>query len=334
MSLTLLEPIIVNTAATFTFANANVTANLGAGNITITGVYSGNGNGLTNIPGGNVTGTVANSTFATTAGTVTTNAQPNITSVGLLSSLSVGPNSSVTLTGTSGFVRANAIQGIDGVAALYPAYNGVTGAAGVVSNLTVGIGASGSITANGNVTANFYIGNGSSLSSITGSNVTGQVGNALVAGTVYTNAQPNITSVGTLTSLAVSGNANFSNTTSLQQTTEVIAPLTGATGTVTHDFLTGSVFYHTSISANFLPNFTNVPTTNDRVTIVSLILNQGATAYVPNTSNIQIAGSNVAVKWIGGTPPEGTASGIDSISYALIRSDSAWVVTGSYGSYS
>ena len=72
-------------------------------------------------------------------------------------------------------------------------------------------------------------GNGSSLSSITGANVTGavafattanavaganvsgQVGNALVAGTVYTGAQSNITAVGTLASLSVSGNANVGN---------------------------------------------------------------------------------------------------------------------------
>jgi hypothetical protein len=46
---------------------------------------------------------------------------------------------------------------------------------------------------------------------VAGANVTGQVGNALVSGTVYSNAQPNITSVGTLTSLAVTGNvtANY-----------------------------------------------------------------------------------------------------------------------------
>jgi hypothetical protein len=45
------------------------------------------------------------------------------------------------------------------------------------------------------------------LSNIAGANVTGQVGNALIAGTVYTNAQPNITSVGNLTSVTVSGDA-------------------------------------------------------------------------------------------------------------------------------
>ena len=41
--------------------------------------------------------------------------------------------------------------------------------------------------------------------SVEGVNVSGQVANALVSGTVYTNAQPNITSVGTLTSLSTSG---------------------------------------------------------------------------------------------------------------------------------
>ena len=254
MALTLLEPIIVNTAANFTFANASVTSNITAGNVktdnllyangspyifttsaagsntqvqfndanafagsanftfnktsntlSVTNIIA-NGAGLTALNGSNITGQVAN---ATVAGTVYTNAQPNITSVGLLTSLSVGPNSSITLTGTSGFVKANSIQGTDGVNAIYPGYNSVSGAVGVTTNLTVGIGSVGNITANGNVTANYFIGNGSSLSSINGANVTGQVANALVAGTVYTNAQPNITSVGTLTGLTVSGNATI-----------------------------------------------------------------------------------------------------------------------------
>jgi hypothetical protein len=49
-----------------------------------TGVFTGNGSGLSAIAGANVTGTVANATYAVTAGTagtVTTAAQPNITSV-------------------------------------------------------------------------------------------------------------------------------------------------------------------------------------------------------------------------------------------------------------
>jgi hypothetical protein len=60
-----------------------------------TGVFTGNGNGLSSIVGANVTGTVSSATSATTAGTVTTAAQPNITSVGTLTSLTLGG----TLTG-------------------------------------------------------------------------------------------------------------------------------------------------------------------------------------------------------------------------------------------
>ena len=166
---------------------------------------------------------------ANTAGTVTTNAQPNITSVGLLSALSVGPNSSITLTGSSGFVKANSIQGTDGVNALYPGYNGDTGAVGVTSNLTVGVGTSGNITANGNVTASYFIGNGSSLTNITGGNVTGQVANALVAGTVYTAAQPNITSIGTLTGLTSNGTVNFTNASNVSLGAVSNVKVTGGT---------------------------------------------------------------------------------------------------------
>ena len=53
--------------------NGNITAgngNLGIGNITLNaaGIYTGNAAGLTNIPGANVTGTVANATYAANAG--------------------------------------------------------------------------------------------------------------------------------------------------------------------------------------------------------------------------------------------------------------------------
>jgi hypothetical protein len=149
--------------------NANV-GNIGATNGVFTSV-SGNGSSLSAIAGANVTGTVANATFATsagsatTAGTVTTAAQPNITSVGTLTSL----------------------------------------------------GVSGTITA-ANITANtgVFTGNGSALTALNGSNITtGTVAAERVAtlnqnttgsaATVTTAAQPNITSVGTLTSLTVNG---------------------------------------------------------------------------------------------------------------------------------
>ena len=87
-----------------------------------------------------------------------------------------------------------------------------------------------------------YALNAGNAYSVSGSNVTGQVGNALIAGTVYTNAQPNITSVGTLTSLDItgnltSGNANLGNATTSNYfigNGSLLTSITGAniTGTV------------------------------------------------------------------------------------------------------
>jgi hypothetical protein len=68
---------------------------------------------------------------------------------------------------------------------------------------------SGNASLGNTVSANFFSGSGNNLSNIQASNITGQVANSLIAGTVYTNAQPNITSVGTLASLNVSGTSNL-----------------------------------------------------------------------------------------------------------------------------
>ena len=76
---------------------------------------------------------------------------------------------------------------------------------GTLTSLTV----SGNAVLGNVTTSNYFSGNGSTLHHLTGSNITGQVANALVAGTVYSNAQPNITSVGTLSSLSVSGQTNL-----------------------------------------------------------------------------------------------------------------------------
>jgi hypothetical protein len=70
---------------------ANLTINSATGALTAVS-FVGNGSALTGITGANVTGTVASATAATTADTVTTNAQPNITSVGTLTGATVTGN--------------------------------------------------------------------------------------------------------------------------------------------------------------------------------------------------------------------------------------------------
>jgi hypothetical protein len=119
---------------------------------------------------------------AVTAATVTTAAQPSITSVGSLTSLTVVGNvASGNVSGTTGtFTRIIGTL----VTAAQPNITSV----GVLTGLTLSSG----IT-------------GTALNAAT----IGNVGANLI-GTLGTNAQPNITSVGTLTALSVSGNISDS----------------------------------------------------------------------------------------------------------------------------
>ena len=260
MSLLKIRQFSIDQTDTFTFANANVTANLftgnaNLGNLATANFFSGNGNALFNIQGANISGQVAN---ATVAGTVYTNAQPNITSVGSLSGLTVSNATGIVDFTTTANVTLGAVANLhitggtsgqvlttDGSGTLsWAAASAGTGNANVAGSNTQiqyndGTNLAGSANLVFNVstktlTVDNIVANGSGLTSITGANVTGavsyastanavaganvsgQVANALVAGTVYTNAQPNITSVGTLTSLDVtgniaSGNANLGN---------------------------------------------------------------------------------------------------------------------------
>lgn len=125
----------------------------------------------------------------------------------------LGSVSNVKITGgTSGYVLST-----DGTGNL----SWITNDAGVAgSNTQVQFNNAGAFGASANFTFDSstntlsvtnIVANGAGLTSLAGANVTGQVSNALIAGTVYTNAQPNITSVGTLTGLSVSGNSTFSN---------------------------------------------------------------------------------------------------------------------------
>jgi hypothetical protein len=128
-------------------------------------------------------------------------AQSQITSVGTLTSLSVSGN--ITAGNVSATTFTGALSGAATSATTAGTANSVAGAnvTGTVANATFATTAG-------------------SANSVAGANVTGTVanatfatsaGSATTAGTVTTAAQPNITSVGTLTSLSVSGNVTGAN---------------------------------------------------------------------------------------------------------------------------
>jgi hypothetical protein len=254
---------ITGNIVTLTGNISSINANLG--NLVVANYHSGNGSLLTGLTGANVTGTVANATYAVSAGsagTVTTAAQPNITSVGTLTSLTSG-----LITATSGGIKVGNIQDPSGTNTISIASGNVS----MLGSLNVGTGGSGNVTAtyfigNGSqltglpatysntnvasylptytgnitgntitltsnitsinaslgnlVTANYFSGAGNLLSNIVGSNVTGQVANALIATTVTDNAQPNITSLGTLSGLTVSGDTTLTGNLTVTGTFE------------------------------------------------------------------------------------------------------------------
>jgi hypothetical protein len=211
--------------------------------------------------------------------------------------------------GTNGSIGATGPAGTNGsIGATGPAgTNGSTGPAGV----------NGSTGATGSTGP---AGAGSTITNYT-------LGRVLIAGatstTIDTAASLNFASA---TGLAVT------TATQLQQVSESIQTITSATGTVAHNWSLGSIFNHTSISGNFTPNITNIPTTDNRIYTITLILNQGLTPYYANA--IQILGvAQTTINWVYGTLPQPLSNKKDIQTFTLLRAVGSWTVFGDYGSY-
>jgi len=71
-----------------------------------------------------------------------------------------------------------------------------------------------------------------------------------------------------------------------------------------------------------------MPTDNDKVMTVNVLVTQGSTGYIPTT--LQIAGTNQTIRWSAAAAPTPTSSAgkIDIFSFTMIRTGSAWIVFG------
>ena len=157
--------------------------------------------------GGNITGTLA------------TAAQPNITSVGTLTSLSTG---SITLNGTLITATAadiNSLQGSSGAQSSY--ITGITEGTASASKALV-------VDTNKDITG---------IRNLTATNLTG---------TLQTAAQANITSVGTLTGLTSSGAVSITNATASSSILTGALVVTGGVGIGGASYIGGSVRVNSS----------------------------------------------------------------------------------------
>ena len=130
---------------------------------------------------------------------------------------------------------------------------------------------------------------------------------------------------GSLSGVAVS-TADITGYGVFTGTEEAFATLTGATGTVAHDCDNGHIFYHTTPAADWTANFTNLGLTAEHATTLSIVISQGATAYIP--SAVEIGGVAQTLLWQGGSQPTGTADGTDVVAFSILNDGGTYVVMG------
>jgi hypothetical protein len=132
---------------------------------------------------------------------------------------------------------------------------------------------------------------------------------------------------GAFTTLTATG------TTTFQQLTEKMVPVASPGSGTAQSYTTGDIFYITAMSANFIFNLTDVPTTTNRNIVVTLYLQQTGNPYYCNV--FQINGVGQTIRWPGGNSnPVRTGWRTEIQTFNLTRtSGGSWVVTSLFTSY-
>ena len=137
-----------------------------------------------------------------------------------------------------------------------------------------------------------------------------------------------LTSVGTLTSLTVSG------TTNLNQITETVVNtfttnLAPSAGTLTVDTSAGTVVLGDLNASVTTWAFTNVPTANSKATTVTAIIDGDTAQTYGDACSVNGSAVSGGVKWAGGTAPT-SSNNFDVITFTIVK-DSAGTI-GVFGS--
>ena len=261
-----------------TYSNANVTSFLPT--------YSGNLPSLTGniITTGNITGAFLFGNGASLTGIVSSYSNANVASylptyTGNLPSMTGNIITTGNITGAFLFGNGSQLTGLGGtysnanVAAYMPTYSGN------LPSLT------GLVSTTGNVSANFVTGNASLMVSINGANVTGRVPLANIANTVSVNAQPNITSVGNLTGLVLTGNLTTNASISTATMTITGNSIVGV-GPITLDPSgAGGVEGNVIIAGNLQVQGTTTTINSNTITINNLLFNVANNAATASQAN-------------------------------------------------
>ena len=248
--------------------------------------------------GGNITGSnvILKGDLAVNGGDITTTAGTfNISSTANITNL----YGSSLLLGATGNVNLSGSATVvnAGSSGLSFQRDGSTYATLTGDATSISVGATPSRT-----TANFFVGNVTTLS----------VGSAI-------------------TTSSFNGDAVIGGKTTLSTVIEKISAVASSTGTVSFDMTNQGIFYVNNPAGDITANFTNVPTSNNRIITPTIILSQSATPRM--VSAVQIDTVAQTINWANGTTPSATANKQDVFGFSLIRSGSAWKVLGQLSTY-
>jgi hypothetical protein len=119
-----------------------------------------------------------------------------------------------------------------------------------------------------------------------------------------------------------------------KSTGQLVYNHTNPTGTVDVDFLASDTHYFYQPAGALTVNFTNMPTTSNRMYNMRIFINQGATGYIPTSLQIDGVAVVVGPEWQNGIVPTPTANAFDLVQFVLWRVNSFWYVLGQSNSYS
>jgi hypothetical protein len=131
-----------------------------------------------------------------------------------------------------------------------------------------------------------------------------------------------------------SNGATINEIVNLESVVETIVPYNSPSTEITHSFIDGSIVYITGATSDIIVNVTNVPTTNNKAIGLTVMFEQGSTAY--EITSLQINSEDegsVSINWYGGGQPSGTINSTDIFAFSLIKVNNSWRVLGQKTSF-
>ena len=174
-----------------------------------------------------------------------------------------------------------------------------------------------------------YHGSMTGVISISNLGPTGATGATGIQGNIGNTGSPGV--AGPTGATGIQGNIGATGATGTVSSAESLSTFTFSSGTVACTYSASTIFHFSSISGNFVANFTSVPTTNNQVITFVLFLYQAATPYT--ITGVQIDGAAQTVNWFDNITPTSIANKKEVFSFSLVRVNNTWTVHGSMSSF-